>query len=185
MTVQQGISTAWDQDSLASSVGASEQRERTPWLLAFLCLLIPALPASVVVAGPLKSNGSPAKMIAVMFFGAHRPRVHPDPANRANPNVASRHRFHLAVFSAEPRGLWSRPHARGQRTCRSGQDSRSHRTDCIHRPDALRPNTGRDHATARDIARLPGNWPDVCLRGWATAAGQYRFALLLQTPGLR
>jgi O-antigen ligase len=43
--------------------------ERTPWLLCFLCLLIPLLPTYVVPAGPLKSNGSPAKVIAVMCFG--------------------------------------------------------------------------------------------------------------------
>ena len=43
--------------------------ERTPWLLGFLCLLIPVLPTYVVLPGPLKSNGSPARMIAVMFFG--------------------------------------------------------------------------------------------------------------------
>ena len=44
-------------------------RERTPWLLGFLCLLIPILPSFVVPAGPLKSNGSPAKLIAVLLFG--------------------------------------------------------------------------------------------------------------------
>ena len=43
-------------------------RERTPWLLAFLCLLIPILPWTLVPAGPLKSNGSPAKLIAILFF---------------------------------------------------------------------------------------------------------------------
>src|SRR3954468_9805257 len=43
-------------------------RERTPWLLACLCLLIPILPWTLVPAGPLKSNGSPAKLIAVLFF---------------------------------------------------------------------------------------------------------------------
>ncbi|MBU8823747.1 O-antigen ligase family protein [Mycolicibacterium goodii] len=43
--------------------------ERTPWLLGFLCFLIPALPTYVVLPGPLKSNGSPARMIAVLFFG--------------------------------------------------------------------------------------------------------------------
>jgi polysaccharide biosynthesis protein PslJ len=68
MTIGQGVTATGHKDSLASSVGPTEQRERTPWLLAFLCFLIPALPASVVVAGPLKSNGSPAKMIAVLFF---------------------------------------------------------------------------------------------------------------------
>src|SRR5690242_7772870 len=45
-----------------------EKRERTPWLLAFLCLLIPMLPSYSVLAGPLKSNGSPAKLIAVLLF---------------------------------------------------------------------------------------------------------------------
>jgi O-antigen ligase len=50
-------------------VTSTEARERTPWLLGFLCLLIPMLPTYVVPAGPLKSNGSPAKIIAVMCFG--------------------------------------------------------------------------------------------------------------------
>jgi O-antigen ligase len=43
-------------------------RERTPWLLAFLCIWIPILPWTAVPAGPLKSNGSPAKLIALVFF---------------------------------------------------------------------------------------------------------------------
>lgn len=63
--------------------------ERTPWLLGFLCFLIPVLPTYVVLPGPLKSNGSPARMIAVMLFGlvilgvvmirrsGHAPRVNP------------------------------------------------------------------------------------------------------------
>src|SRR3954469_24618946 len=50
-------------------IDPAESRERTPWLLGFLCLLIPILPAFVVPAGPLKSNGSPAKLIAVLLFG--------------------------------------------------------------------------------------------------------------------
>lgn len=44
-------------------------RERTPWLLGFTCLLMLALPTYVVLPGPLKSNGSPARMIAVLMFG--------------------------------------------------------------------------------------------------------------------
>jgi polysaccharide biosynthesis protein PslJ len=56
-------------DPLVRSIDPAEPRERTPWLLGFLCLLIPILPAFVVPAGPLKSNGSPAKVIAVLFFG--------------------------------------------------------------------------------------------------------------------
>jgi polysaccharide biosynthesis protein PslJ len=63
--------------------------ERKPWLLGFVCFLIPALPTYVVLPGPLKSNGSPARMIAVLLFGlvilgfvlvrrtAHAPRVSP------------------------------------------------------------------------------------------------------------
>jgi O-antigen ligase len=69
MTIGHGAATAGHKDSIASSVRPTEQLERTPWLLAFLCFLIPALPSFVVVAGPLKSNGSPARMIAVLFFG--------------------------------------------------------------------------------------------------------------------
>ncbi len=51
------------------SPDAAKPRERTPWLLGFLCLLIPILPSFSVLPGPLKSNGSPAKLIAVLFFG--------------------------------------------------------------------------------------------------------------------
>lgn len=40
----------------------------TPWLLGFLCLLIPMLPSYSVFPGPLKSNGSPAKMLGVLLF---------------------------------------------------------------------------------------------------------------------
>ncbi|MFC7448775.1 O-antigen ligase family protein [Rhodococcus daqingensis] len=46
----------------------TEPRERTLWLLGFLCVLIPALPTYLVPLGPLKSNGSPARMIAVLLF---------------------------------------------------------------------------------------------------------------------
>ena len=69
MTIGQGATTAGHKDSFASSIRPTEQRERIPWLLAFFCLLIPALPSFVVVAGPLKGNGAPARMIAVLFFG--------------------------------------------------------------------------------------------------------------------
>jgi polysaccharide biosynthesis protein PslJ len=50
-------------------LATAESRERTPWVLGFLCLLIPILPSYVVPAGPLKSNGSPALLIALMLFG--------------------------------------------------------------------------------------------------------------------
>jgi O-antigen ligase len=43
-------------------------RERTPVLLAFLCFLIPVLPSYSVPPGPLKSNGSPARMIAIILL---------------------------------------------------------------------------------------------------------------------
>jgi O-antigen ligase len=45
------------------------EKERTPWLLALLCLLIAIMPAYLVIPGPLKSNGSPAKMITVILAG--------------------------------------------------------------------------------------------------------------------
>lgn len=59
-------------ESAAPRVGIArriEPTERTPWLLGFLCVLIPALPTYVVLAGPLKSNGSPARIVAVILFG--------------------------------------------------------------------------------------------------------------------
>lgn len=49
--------------------GEASPREQTPWLLAFFCLLIPLLPSYSVLAGPLKSNGSPARIISVLIFG--------------------------------------------------------------------------------------------------------------------
>jgi polysaccharide biosynthesis protein PslJ len=52
-----------------STLDHQPSRERTPWLLGCLCFLIPVLPADVVLAGPLKSNGSPARMIAIIMFG--------------------------------------------------------------------------------------------------------------------
>ncbi|MGW0042437.1 O-antigen ligase family protein [Rhodococcus sp. NPDC003348] len=42
--------------------------EPTPWVVGFFCLLVPALPTISVFPGPLKSNGSPARMMAVAFF---------------------------------------------------------------------------------------------------------------------
>jgi O-antigen ligase len=48
---------------------APNPQERTPWLMGFLCLLIPILPSYSVAPGPLKSNGSPARLIAVVLFG--------------------------------------------------------------------------------------------------------------------
>jgi hypothetical protein len=64
-----GLTNGVRNDPLAKPINPAESRERTPWLLGFLCLLIPILPAFVVPAGPLKSNGSPAKVIAVLLFG--------------------------------------------------------------------------------------------------------------------
>lgn len=56
-------------DFPGKSINPADSHEGTPWLLGFLCLLIPILPAFVVPVGPLKSNGSPAKLIAVLLFG--------------------------------------------------------------------------------------------------------------------
>lgn len=39
-----------------------------PWLVGFLCLLIPMLPSYSVFPGPLKSNGSPAKILGALLF---------------------------------------------------------------------------------------------------------------------
>ncbi len=47
----------------------SRVRDRVPWLLGFFCFLVPALPTISVLPGPLKSNGSPARLVAILFFG--------------------------------------------------------------------------------------------------------------------
>ncbi|MGW4241727.1 oligosaccharide flippase family protein [Nocardia sp. NPDC004722] len=55
---------------VAERSGVGERRPETkPWTLAVLCVLIPVLPAYVIPGGPLKSNGAPAKVLAVMLFG--------------------------------------------------------------------------------------------------------------------
>lgn len=46
----------------------SPNGEKKPWLLATLCILIPLLPSSSVFPGPLKSHGSPARMVAITLF---------------------------------------------------------------------------------------------------------------------
>lgn len=46
----------------------SRERERIPWLLAFLCTLAPVLPSDSVPPGPLKSNGSPARLITMAML---------------------------------------------------------------------------------------------------------------------
>lgn len=68
MTIGQNASPARQRDANGSFAAPRERRESIPWLLAFFCFLIPALPSFVVISGPLKSNGSPARMIAVLFF---------------------------------------------------------------------------------------------------------------------
>src|SRR5262249_58689156 len=69
MKMRQRVISTTQNNRLGTSAEPTEPRERTPWLLAFLCLLIPFLPSLLVPVGPLKSNGSPAKVIAILFFG--------------------------------------------------------------------------------------------------------------------
>ena len=69
MTIGQRAAAAAPPDGRSEDVVDRPSRERTPWLLGFLCLLIPMLPSYLVPAGPLKSHGSPARLIAFAFFG--------------------------------------------------------------------------------------------------------------------
>ena len=88
MTIAQSAAAAAHHEPLGSSAKPKELRERTPWLLAFLCFLIPALPSYVVPPGPLRSNGSPARDDRGLIVRPRHSRVHRDPANRDNPNSA-------------------------------------------------------------------------------------------------
>lgn len=56
-------------DPLASRSESVKTEDRLPWLLGILCVLMTVLPSYVLFPGPLKSNGSPARMVAVVFFG--------------------------------------------------------------------------------------------------------------------
>jgi polysaccharide biosynthesis protein PslJ len=55
-------------DHPSNNLARTEPRERTPWLLAILSLLTGFLPSYCVLPGPLKSNGSPAILIAFTLF---------------------------------------------------------------------------------------------------------------------
>lgn len=68
MTMVRSAPTASPRDAQQGDDGHEPVRERTPWLLALLCLLIPIMPSYIVLAGPLKSNGSPARIIAFVLF---------------------------------------------------------------------------------------------------------------------
>jgi polysaccharide biosynthesis protein PslJ len=68
MTTARPATTAWSQNGAPSRFPEPQARERTPWLLAFLCLLFPIMPAYSVPPGPLKSNGSPARVIIIILF---------------------------------------------------------------------------------------------------------------------
>src|ERR1700682_705687 len=69
MTTTTPATTAAPQSGPLGNFAQPPTRERTPWLLAVLCLLIPILPSYSVAPGPLKGNGSPARFIALMLFG--------------------------------------------------------------------------------------------------------------------
>lgn len=68
-TSQSPIAAPPPRDCPNDPVTRTEPRERNPWLFAILCVLIGLLPSHCVLPGPLKSNGSPATLIAVMLFG--------------------------------------------------------------------------------------------------------------------
>ena len=72
--LQSGAPAFTSGSSVTNGQSVSPAKEGTPWLFAFLCLIIPLLPAYSVPPGPLKSNGSPSRVIAlalcgVMFLG--------------------------------------------------------------------------------------------------------------------
>jgi len=69
MTLATSPAAAEDRESSATSGASGPQHERRLWLLGFLCLLIPILPAYVVPPGPLKGHGSPPRAIAVLLLG--------------------------------------------------------------------------------------------------------------------
>ena len=69
MAARESAAVSTSTDHAGIPVQRTEPRERIPWLLASLCLLIGFLPSNSVIAGPLKSNGSPAVLIAITLFG--------------------------------------------------------------------------------------------------------------------
>jgi polysaccharide biosynthesis protein PslJ len=56
-----------DDGALCQAVRPPDQ-DRTPWLFAFLCLILAVVPSYFVLSGPLKSNGAPVKIIAFVLF---------------------------------------------------------------------------------------------------------------------
>ena len=51
------------------AVSVDQPKDRPPVLLMVLCIVLGAIPANVVLPGPLKGNGSPVKMIALTMAG--------------------------------------------------------------------------------------------------------------------
>ena len=68
MTTREPV-TVGSPDHPGNPVEGTQPRERTPWLLASLCLLIGFLPSNSVPAGPLKSHGAPMMLIAITLCG--------------------------------------------------------------------------------------------------------------------
>jgi polysaccharide biosynthesis protein PslJ len=81
--------TGSEPDLTESGSDGTRTQDGPPWMLRIFCLLLPALPAYLVLPGALKGNGSPARMMALMMFGlvllgfmllrrtAHARRVNP------------------------------------------------------------------------------------------------------------
>jgi O-antigen ligase len=109
MSIEQRENTPALNDPDASPITSEGKRERTPWLLAFLCFVIPALPTFVVLPGPLKSNGSPARAIAITFLllvilGSVLMR-RTTPTRRARPGIALMLLYFLLVLTVYGVGL--------------------------------------------------------------------------------
>jgi polysaccharide biosynthesis protein PslJ len=67
MTIRRRAPAASITNGSLNSFAQPRDRERTPWLLAFLCLIIPLLPSYVVLIGNL--NLSPPRMISIGLLG--------------------------------------------------------------------------------------------------------------------
>ncbi len=176
-------------DPPGTTYEGAQPRERTPWLLGFLCFLIPVLPAFVVLPGPLKSNGSPALMIAVMLLGlvvlgfvmvrrtAHAPRVSPGATVllTLSPALADDLRSRPPPLRSIA-GTVSRP---------VEHDPLAHQFDrqCRHR--TVCPREGPNRAAAQHRARVPRRRPDVRLSCRPTPNCHfYRLAVPISATGI-
>lgn len=68
MTATQPADSTREPGSRPSYPQPNSRGEGTPWLAAIFAVIVPVLPTTSVFPGPLRGNGSPARILSFLFF---------------------------------------------------------------------------------------------------------------------